>query len=77
MATTPTTLRIRFDAAPFIRSTHDATQSIIRLGFAIRGVPAPPREPYPRHVSRQTARQYRAARRSYGRALAAWKRATR
>jgi hypothetical protein len=78
MATTPdVTIRFRIDQAPFQRSMWDAAQTLGRVGYQLAGQTPPPRAPYPRTFSGLTAREYRAARRAYGRAVKAWKRGVR
>jgi hypothetical protein len=77
MNTPSITAHLRLDAGPFIRSMHDATQAFTVMCFALRGLPKPPRKPYPKRHSLMTAREYRAARRAYARALRAHRKALR
>ena len=73
------TLNIRIDFDPFLRAMHDASESMRGIGFAFgtRRQPRPPRRPYRKTWSGMTAREYRAARRAYARALRAHRKATR
>lgn len=63
------TTYLRLNATPFVRSMHDAAHAFNQFGFAARGLPTPPRRPYPKQHSGMTSRQYRAARRAYARAM--------
>jgi len=77
MSQSEVTLNLKIDAGPFIRACHDTAEAFRRIGHAAQGQPFPPRSPYPKRVSLMTAREYRAARRGYARALRAHRKATR
>lgn len=67
-------VKLRLDMGPFQRGMHDAGQACLAFMHAAKGQPVPPRKPYPRSYSQQTARQYRAARRRYAREVRAYRR---
>jgi hypothetical protein len=71
------TTKLRLNVTPFVRAMRDATESFRGLGYAASKQPRPPRRPYPRRHSLMTAREYRASRRAYARALRAHRKATR
>lgn len=76
--TTPdAVVRFKIDPGPFIRSTHDVAEAFRGMSHALRTGSRPPRRPYPKRYSLMTAREYRAARRAYARALRAHRKATR
>ena len=67
MSTADLTLSFKIDPSPFIRAMHDAGVVMRNMTADVRGLPRPPRAPYPKQHSGMTARQYRAARRRYAR----------
>lgn len=70
-------VKFEIDTTRFVRAMHDVGTVVASMAADFRGAPRPPRKPYPRHVSGMTARQYRAARRRYGRERKGYKRALR
>lgn len=71
------TLNIKIKVDPFLRAMHDTSESFRRISFGLTRGHRPPKRPYPKRYSAMTARQYRAARRAYGRARRAHRKATR
>lgn len=68
------TLKMKIDPSGLIRGLHDVGHVMQNLTADLAGKPRPPRKPYPKRYSRMTARQYRASRRAYARAMKAHKR---
>jgi len=77
MVTNEATFRMKIDTTGFQRGIWDATTVMGNLPLALAGRPPKPRRPYPRNISRLTAREYRADRRRYGREVRAWVKADR
>jgi hypothetical protein len=69
--------RMKIDSSGFRRGVWDMQTAMGNLPLAVQGRPVKPRRPYPRDISRMTARQYRAERRRYGRQMRAWRKADR
>lgn len=67
VSTPDLTLRIKIDVSPLVRAMNDAGVVMRNMVADARGLPRPPRAPYPKRHSGMTARQYRAARRRYAR----------
>ena len=72
--TTDITYVMKIDVTPFARAMHDVGTVASNMAATFAGKPRPPRKPYPKRHSGMTARQYRAARRAYGREMRAYKR---
>ena len=75
--TTDITYVMKIDVTPFVRAMHDVGTVASNMAATFAGKPRPPRKPYPKRHSDMTARQYRAARRAYGREMRAYKRTLR
>ena len=77
MSTGTATLNIKIDTGRYCRAIHDTAEAFRRIGYLAQGKPSPPKRPYPKSHSLMTAREYRAARRAYARALRAHRKAAR
>jgi len=75
MAQHPMSIRFAFDPKPFQRSIWHAIQAFSAMADAVAGRPVRPATPLPRRLHPGTAREYRTARRRYGRDLRAWRKA--
>lgn len=71
------TLNIKINVDSFLRGMHDLTETFRRIGYGFDRKPRPPKRPYRKAWSGMTAREYRASRRAYARALRAYKKVSR